>query len=189
MHGIRKSLSSDSSCANLAYFRFMKDLRDKCTSEPGNRQFWVQVQEAGRSMSLISDKEAEEHGGTSAISESKAEKVRRAVIHACFYPHKPQVPRLMVSFSNPAFAVCTYHCHFLYSANWPIKYIPLTPAPPSTQQAAQTSTSRSCRSLRLRGFNRGVLFRSLPFLHHRLRCHLRFFDWLQTSPRPQRRHI
>ncbi|KAJ7924419.1 SPOC like C-terminal domain-containing protein [Mycena leptocephala] len=57
-----------------AWNTFMKDLRDKCTSEPGNRQFWVQVQEAGRSMSLISDKEAEEHGGTSAIPESKAEK-------------------------------------------------------------------------------------------------------------------
>ncbi|KAJ7480055.1 SPOC domain-like protein [Mycena galericulata] len=57
-----------------AWNTFMKDLRDKCASEPGNRQFWEQVQKAGRKMSLISDKEAEEHGGTSSISESKAEK-------------------------------------------------------------------------------------------------------------------
>ncbi|KAJ6569542.1 SPOC like C-terminal domain-containing protein [Mycena capillaripes] len=57
-----------------AWNSFMKDLREKCASEPGNRQFWAQVQKAGRQMSLISDKEAEEHGGTSSISESKAEK-------------------------------------------------------------------------------------------------------------------
>ncbi|KAJ7451138.1 SPOC domain-like protein [Mycena latifolia] len=57
-----------------AWNTFLKDLRDKCTSEPGNRQFWAEVQKAGRKMSLISDKEAGEHGGTSAISESKAEK-------------------------------------------------------------------------------------------------------------------
>lgn len=57
--------------------RFLKDLRDKCaSSEPGNPQFWAEVQKAGRKLSLISDKEAEENGGTSAISESKAEKVR-----------------------------------------------------------------------------------------------------------------
>ncbi|KAF7340174.1 SPOC domain-like protein [Mycena venus] len=57
-----------------AWNAFMTDLRDKCASEPGNRQFWSQVQEAGRQMSLISDQEAEENGGTSSISESKAEK-------------------------------------------------------------------------------------------------------------------
>ncbi|KAJ7102505.1 SPOC domain-like protein [Mycena belliarum] len=57
-----------------AWNSFLEDLRDKCASEPGNRQFWTQVQKAGRKMSLISDKEAEENGGTSAISESKAEK-------------------------------------------------------------------------------------------------------------------
>ncbi|KAJ7652019.1 SPOC like C-terminal domain-containing protein [Mycena polygramma] len=59
-----------------AWNTFMKDLRDKCASEPGNRQFWAHVQKAGRKISLISNEEAEEHGGTSSISESKAEKVR-----------------------------------------------------------------------------------------------------------------
>ncbi|KAJ7139489.1 SPOC like C-terminal domain-containing protein [Mycena epipterygia] len=57
-----------------AWNSFMEDLHDKCASEPGNRQFWAQVQKAGRKMSLISDKEAEKHGGISTISESKAEK-------------------------------------------------------------------------------------------------------------------
>ncbi|KAF8171709.1 SPOC like C-terminal domain-containing protein [Mycena galopus ATCC 62051] len=53
---------------------FMTELRDKCTSKPGNSQFWSQVQDAGRKISLISDEEAEEHGGTSLFSESEAEK-------------------------------------------------------------------------------------------------------------------
>ncbi|KAJ6498003.1 SPOC domain-like protein [Mycena vitilis] len=57
-----------------AWNTFMKDLRDKCASEPGNRQFWAHVQKAGRKIGLISNEEAEEHGGTSSISESKAEK-------------------------------------------------------------------------------------------------------------------
>ncbi|KAJ7226110.1 SPOC domain-like protein [Mycena pura] len=55
-----------------AWNTFMKDLKDKCTSEPGNRQFWAEVRTVGRPMSLISDKEAEEHGGTSDVSESGA---------------------------------------------------------------------------------------------------------------------
>ncbi|KAJ7789458.1 ku80-like protein [Mycena olivaceomarginata] len=46
----------------------------ECTSEPGNAQFWSLVQQAGRKIGLISDVEAEEHGGTSSVSESKAEK-------------------------------------------------------------------------------------------------------------------
>jgi len=57
-----------------AWNTFMTELRDKCTSKPGNSQFWSQVQDAGRKISLISDKEAEEHGGTSLFSESEAEK-------------------------------------------------------------------------------------------------------------------
>lgn len=60
--------------------RFMKDLRKKCTSEPGNAQFWSLVQQAGRKIGLISDVEAEEHGGTSSVSESKAEKVGSILI-------------------------------------------------------------------------------------------------------------
>jgi hypothetical protein len=76
MLGTRKFLSTASSTSlSNTRNRFMQDLHDKCASEPGNLQFWTQVQKAGRKMSLISDKEAEEHGGTSPISESKAEKV------------------------------------------------------------------------------------------------------------------
>ncbi|KAF8214292.1 hypothetical protein K438DRAFT_1750351 [Mycena galopus ATCC 62051] len=56
----------------------MTELRDKCTSKPGNSQFWSQVQDAGRKISLISDEEAEEHGGTSLFSESEAEKLRES---------------------------------------------------------------------------------------------------------------
>lgn len=67
----------------------MKDLHDKCASEPGNRQFWAQVQKAGRKMSLISDEEADKHGGTSAISESKAEKVRVTFSHVVPYSFPP----------------------------------------------------------------------------------------------------
>ncbi|KAF8172182.1 SPOC like C-terminal domain-containing protein [Mycena galopus ATCC 62051] len=57
-----------------AWNTFMTELRDKCTSKLGNSQFWSQVQDAGRKISLISDEEAEEHGGTSLFSESEAEK-------------------------------------------------------------------------------------------------------------------
>ncbi|KAJ6519234.1 ku80-like protein [Mycena sanguinolenta] len=56
-----------------AWNTFMQDLRRKCTSEPGNSQFWSEVQEAGRKISLISEEEAEEHGGTSQFSESQAQ--------------------------------------------------------------------------------------------------------------------
>ncbi|KAJ7785660.1 SPOC domain-like protein [Mycena metata] len=58
-----------------AWNDFLRDLRTKCTaSEPGNRPFWAKVQEVGRPMSLISDREAEEFGGTSEVSEAGAKK-------------------------------------------------------------------------------------------------------------------
>ncbi|KAK7064784.1 SPOC domain-like protein [Favolaschia claudopus] len=57
-----------------AWNSFMKDLRDQCLSEPGNKQFWSLIKETGRKISLISAEEAEENGGSSSISESKAEK-------------------------------------------------------------------------------------------------------------------
>jgi len=46
-------------------------------SQPGNQEFWSQVKGVGRGLSLISDKEAKQHGGTSNISERKAEEVCR----------------------------------------------------------------------------------------------------------------
>lgn len=71
--------------------RFMKDLKDKCTSEPGNRQFWAEIRTIGRRMSLISDKEAEDHGGTSDVSESGALKVCY-IFYAFLHAYHPQVP-------------------------------------------------------------------------------------------------
>ncbi|KAF7367429.1 SPOC domain-like protein [Mycena sanguinolenta] len=56
-----------------AWNLFMQNLRRNCTSEPGNSQFWSEVQKAGRKISLISEEEAEEHGGTSQFSESQAQ--------------------------------------------------------------------------------------------------------------------
>ncbi|RDB29054.1 ATP-dependent DNA helicase II subunit 2 [Hypsizygus marmoreus] len=55
-----------------AWNAFLEELKDKCTSEPGNSEFWSQVKEVGRSLSLISDKEAKKYGGTSDVSEKKA---------------------------------------------------------------------------------------------------------------------
>ncbi|KAJ7151626.1 ku80-like protein [Mycena filopes] len=61
----------------------LEALREVClkTSAPnapplrrGNHTFWTQVQEKGRPMSLISDREAEEFGGTSEVSEAGAKK-------------------------------------------------------------------------------------------------------------------
>ncbi|KAG6841529.1 hypothetical protein C0991_009894 [Blastosporella zonata] len=55
-----------------AWNAFLVDLKDKCTSEPGNQEFWSEIQNVGRALSLISNKEAKQNGGTSKISESGA---------------------------------------------------------------------------------------------------------------------
>ena len=59
----------------LCEIRSLQDLKSKCMSQPGNQEFWSQVTSVGRDLSLISDKEAKQHGGTSNISERKAEEV------------------------------------------------------------------------------------------------------------------
>ncbi|KAJ7604911.1 SPOC like C-terminal domain-containing protein [Roridomyces roridus] len=41
-----------------AWNTFLKELCAKCTTEPGNCQFWDEVQRVGRKLSLISDQEA-----------------------------------------------------------------------------------------------------------------------------------
>lgn len=56
-------------------FSFLPDLRERCTADMGNEEFWSQVKEAGRPLSLISEKEASKYGGTSSISESKSKEV------------------------------------------------------------------------------------------------------------------
>ncbi|KAF5377271.1 hypothetical protein D9615_006424 [Tricholomella constricta] len=57
-----------------AWNSFLTDLKDKCTSKPGNQEFWSQVKDAGRALSLISDKEAKKHGGASSITEEEVDK-------------------------------------------------------------------------------------------------------------------
>lgn len=53
------------------------DLRDECTEEkPGNSEFWEEVKQEGRPMSLISKPEAAMSGGKSRISESVSAEVR-----------------------------------------------------------------------------------------------------------------
>ncbi|KAF8640795.1 hypothetical protein AX17_000444 [Amanita inopinata Kibby_2008] len=59
-----------------AWNAFMKDLKRKCLGQPGNAEFWQEVKKAGRRLSLISDTEADEYGGTSPVSEKEAKLVR-----------------------------------------------------------------------------------------------------------------
>jgi len=56
-----------------AWNNFIKDLRQACLADPGNKEFWSEVQKQGRKMSLISKPEAAKNGGISAIPESDAE--------------------------------------------------------------------------------------------------------------------
>ncbi|CCL99640.1 uncharacterized protein FIBRA_01660 [Fibroporia radiculosa] len=56
-----------------AWNAFLRDLRDACVNEqPGNKEFWTQVQELGRDISLISQPEAAKLGGKSDVSELEA---------------------------------------------------------------------------------------------------------------------
>ncbi|KAG6845292.1 hypothetical protein H0H87_011443 [Tephrocybe sp. NHM501043] len=55
-----------------AWNAFLVDLKDKCNSEPGNEEFWSELKDIGRSISLISNKEAKQHGGSSKVSEGGA---------------------------------------------------------------------------------------------------------------------
>lgn len=54
---------------------FLRDLWERCMADVGNEEFWSQVKEVGRPLSLISEKEASKYGGTSEISESKSKQV------------------------------------------------------------------------------------------------------------------
>ena len=55
---------------------FLHDLRKACLSNPGNTEFWTDIQGQGREMSLISKSEAAKQGGISSITEPEAEQVR-----------------------------------------------------------------------------------------------------------------
>lgn len=49
---------------------------------PNNQEFWAEIQKIGRSMSLISSKEAKKFGGKSDVTEGTAVDVRQ-VTHFC----------------------------------------------------------------------------------------------------------
>ncbi|KAJ8520350.1 hypothetical protein ONZ45_g2822 [Pleurotus djamor] len=53
---------------------FIKDLKETCTSTPGNPAFWSEVQQVGRSIGLITKTEAKKHDGESSVSEIAARK-------------------------------------------------------------------------------------------------------------------
>lgn len=59
-----------------AWNQFVRDLKDDCHGEPGNTQFWGEVSQQGRGLSLISESEAEKLGGQSDVSDTVADKVR-----------------------------------------------------------------------------------------------------------------
>ncbi|EIN13322.1 ku80-like protein [Punctularia strigosozonata HHB-11173 SS5] len=62
-----------------AWNQFLRNLKDQCISQsPGNREFWSSVAEEGRELSLISDKEAKQHGGRSSVSEKEATNFMKA---------------------------------------------------------------------------------------------------------------
>lgn len=55
--------------------RILSGLKEDCTREYGNKNFWTELQKLGRQMSLISSTEAKRVGGISAVSESAADVV------------------------------------------------------------------------------------------------------------------
>lgn len=54
---------------------FIRELRGKCQSKPGNPAFWKEVCEVGKELSLISNKEAKKQGGQSKVTEKEAAEV------------------------------------------------------------------------------------------------------------------
>ena len=55
---------------------FLRNLKEKCLSKPGNPEFWSDVKKVGRDLSLISKGEAKKQGGLSSIVDNEAEEVR-----------------------------------------------------------------------------------------------------------------
>jgi ATP-dependent DNA helicase 2 subunit 2 len=58
---------------------FLRSLKQKCLSKPGNPDFWSNVKKVGRDLSLISEGEAKKRGGLSSIADDEAEEVRSFV--------------------------------------------------------------------------------------------------------------
>ncbi|KAF8895028.1 SPOC like C-terminal domain-containing protein [Gymnopilus junonius] len=55
-----------------AWNAFIRDLKSKCLSRPGNPGFWQHVKKVGRDLGLISKQEAKKQGGDSDVSENEA---------------------------------------------------------------------------------------------------------------------
>lgn len=55
---------------------FLRNLKEKCLSKPGNPEFWSDVKRVGRDLSLISKGETKEQGGLLSIADDEAEEVR-----------------------------------------------------------------------------------------------------------------
>jgi len=74
MPGTRKcgSITTCIQSTQSGPYRFIRDLKDKCKSKPGNPGFWKVVQESDRQLSLISINEAKKQGGESNITENEA---------------------------------------------------------------------------------------------------------------------
>ena len=69
-------------CNDVALYSFLRDLKTKCSSKPGNPAFWKAVKEVGRDLSLISNQEAKRQGGQSDITENEAGEVCTIVLTA-----------------------------------------------------------------------------------------------------------
>lgn len=74
MLGMRKYLKRPGA-QMLIFTSFLRDLKESCFKEAGNSEFWQEVQNLGRSLSLISKPEAKKLGGHSEFSESASEAV------------------------------------------------------------------------------------------------------------------
>ncbi|KAF8665093.1 hypothetical protein AX16_000561 [Volvariella volvacea WC 439] len=56
-----------------AWNSFMQDLHSSCLSKPGNIEFWERLKKEGKSLSLISEREARKYGGVSSVTEVQAQ--------------------------------------------------------------------------------------------------------------------
>ena len=63
-----------------SFCSFLRNLKEKCLSTPGNPEFWSNVIRVGRDLSLISKREAKKQGGLSSVADDEAEEVRSFVM-------------------------------------------------------------------------------------------------------------
>ncbi|KAF8807166.1 SPOC domain-like protein [Phlegmacium glaucopus] len=56
-----------------AWNTFLRNLKEKCLTKPGNPEFWSDVKKIGRDLSLISRVEAKTQGGLSSVADDEVE--------------------------------------------------------------------------------------------------------------------